>query len=225
MSTKYAWTGQSKLNDYRGYAWVALKNLDPGLVTNITETMNTTYSPKFIQWLKPNMSYSASYRWTDDLSREGQNISSNLRFSSSFTLTPIQLMELLYKPPSKTKRNTARSRNSRSRARSKSDNSTKNKKETKEFKTLTFIHSIIDKINPISLSYTETLNRSANQVIGEVPAGYKFGWVPDHGLEQSEEVGTNIGSWDHKRDGSLRSGLKQIYFPSGENEGEVSIDE
>ena len=154
LSTKYAWTGQSKLNDYRGYAWVALKNLDPGLVTNITETMNTTYSPKFIQWLKPNMSYSASYRWTDDLSREGQNISSNLRFSSSFTLTPIQLMELLYKPPSKTKRNAARSRNSRSRTRSKSDNNTKNKKETKELKSLTFIHSIIDKINPISLSYT-----------------------------------------------------------------------
>ena len=38
LSTKYAWAGQSKLNDYRGYAWVALKNLDPGLVTNITET-------------------------------------------------------------------------------------------------------------------------------------------------------------------------------------------
>ena len=209
LSTKYAWAGQSKLNDYRGYAWVALKNLDPGLVTNITETMNTTYSPKFIQWLKPNMSYSASYRWTDDLSREGQNISSNLRFSSSFTLTPIQLMELLYKPPTKAKKTATRSRNSRSRTKPNSENSnTKNKKETKELKSLTYIHGLIDKINPISLSYTETLNRSANQVIGEVPAGYKFGWIPDHGLEQSEEVGTNLGSWDHKRDASLRSGLK-----------------
>ena len=69
LSSKYAWAGQSKLNDYRGYAWMAVKNLDPGLVTNITETMNTTYSPKLFKWLKPNMSYSASYRWTDDLSR------------------------------------------------------------------------------------------------------------------------------------------------------------
>ena len=209
LSTKYAWAGQSKLNDYRGYAWMALKNLDPGLVTNVTETMNTTYSPQFFKWLKPNMSYSASYRWTDDLSREGQNISSNLRFSSSFTLTPVQIVELLYKPPSSNTRNTGRTRNSRSRTRGKSDaNNTKNKKETKEIKSLTFIHGLIDKINPISLSYTETLNRSANQVIGDVPAGYKFGWIPEHGLQQSEEVGTNLGSWDHKRDGSLRSGLK-----------------
>ena len=155
------------------------------------------------------MSYTASYRWTDDLSREGQNISSNLRFSSSFTLAPVQIVELLYKPPSSNTRNTGRTRNSRSRTRGKSEaNNTKNKKETKEIKSLTFIHGLIDKINPISLSYTETLNRSANQVIGDVPAGYKFGWIPEHGLQQSEEVGTNLGSWDHKRDGSLRSGLK-----------------
>ena len=66
----------------------------------------------------------------------------------------------------------------------------------------------MDKINPISLSYSETLNRSSNQVIGNVPAGYKFGWMPEHGLTQSEEIGSNLGSWDHKRDGSVRTGLK-----------------
>ena len=82
-----------------------------------------------------------------------------------------------------------------------------NKKEKKEIKSLTFIHGLIDKVNPISLSYTETLNRSANQVIGEVPAGYKFGWIPEHGLEQSEEVGTNTGSWDHKEMGHFAQEL------------------
>ena len=57
-------------------------------------------------------------------------------------------------------------------------------------------------------SYTETLNRSANQIIGDVPTGYKFGWLPYHDLDQSPEVGSNLGSWDHKRDASIRSGLK-----------------
>ena len=52
------------------------------------------------------------------------------------------------------------------------------------------------------------MNRTANQIIGEVPTGYKFGWLPDHNLEQSNEVGSNLGSWDHKRDGSIRSGFK-----------------
>ena len=211
LSTKYAWTGSSKLNDYRGYAWVALKNLDPGLVTNISETMNTTYSPRYLEWLKPNFSYSANYRWTNDLSREGQNISSNLRFNSSFTVTPIQIFEFFYKPPRKNVRSSSRARGGRSRTRSRTNqqnNATNKKKETKEIKSLSYVHSIMDKVNPISLSYTETLNRSSNQVIGEVPAGYKFGWMPDHNLEQSEEVGSNLGSWDHKRDGSIRTGLK-----------------
>ena len=36
LSSKYSWAGQSKLNDYRGYAWMAIKNLDPGIVTNTT---------------------------------------------------------------------------------------------------------------------------------------------------------------------------------------------
>jgi cell surface protein SprA len=73
---------------------------------------------------------------------------------------------------------------------------------------MSLVHGLFKKINPISVSYTETLNRTANQILGEVPVGYKFGWLPYHDLEQSSEVGSNLGSWDHKRDGSIRSGIK-----------------
>jgi hypothetical protein len=73
---------------------------------------------------------------------------------------------------------------------------------------LNLVHGLFKKINPISVSYSENLNRSANQVLGEVPTGYKFGWLPEHGLEQSAEVGSNLGNWDHKRDGSIRTGFK-----------------
>ena len=73
---------------------------------------------------------------------------------------------------------------------------------------LNTLHGLFKRINPVSLSYTETLNRSANQIIGDVPIGYKFGWLPYHDLEQSSEVGSNLGSWDHKRDASIRSGIK-----------------
>ena len=210
LVTKYSWASQSKLNDFRGYAWTAIKNLDPGVITNITESMNTTYNPQFLRWLKPSLSYSASYRWVDDLSREGQTISSNLRFTSSFTLSPSEIFEFFYKPPSKQRKSAGtRSRNSRSRASvKKNSNSSKEEKKVKEIKPLIYIHGLIEKINPISLNYTETLNRSANQVIGSVPDGYKFGWLPDHGLEQSSQVGSNFGGWDHRRDAALRSGLK-----------------
>ena len=209
LSSKYSWSGQSKLNEYRGYAWMAVKNLDPGIVTNTTESMNTTYNPSVLKWLRPSFNYTANYRWSDDLSREGQNISAQLRMASNFTLTPVKFFEVFYKPPTKKRTGKRRTRTSRSREETEEPNNGKStKKESKEFKSLSFIHGLFDKVNPISVSYTETLNRSANQIIGEVPMGYKFGWLPNHGLEQSDEVGTNLGNWDHKRDGSIRSGIK-----------------
>ena len=213
IASKYAWSGQSKLNEYRGYAWTALRDLDPGVLTQATQSFNTTFNPTILKWLKPALNYSANYRWSDDLTREGQNISTQLRFGSNFSITPSQIIELVYKPKSgSNNRNSNRSRNSRNRTRSRTNNSRIKVEEIKEnkvkFKPMIFIHSMFKKINPISLSYTENLNRSANQVIGEVPLGYKFGWVPDHGLKQSIEAGSNLGAWDHKRDGSIRSGLK-----------------
>ena len=206
ISSKYSWVGQSKLNDYRGYAWTALKNLDPGTVTNITESFNTIYNPSIFKWLKPNFNYTANYRWSDDLAREGQNISSQLRFASNFTITPSQLFEVIYKPPSKVKKSRSRSRINKTS--NKLNEEKKSGSRKKDNKILTYIHSFFEKINPISLNYTETLNKSANQVIGEIPLGYRFGWLPDHNLDQSSEVGTNIGNWDFKQDGSIRSGFK-----------------
>ena len=213
LASKYAWSAQSKLNDYRGYILTALKELDPGTVTQTTESFNTTYSPTIMKWLKPAFNYTANFRWSDDLTREGQNISTQLRFGSNFTLTPAQLIEFIIKPKSQTKsRSSGRTGNARSRSRSRNAPGPKVKDQKKDskkgFNPLNTIHGLFKKISPVSISYTETLNRSANQIIGDVPTGYKFGWIPEHGLEQSAEVGSNLGSWDHKRDGSLRSGLK-----------------
>ena len=207
LSSKYSWSGQSKLNEFRGYAWTALKNLDPGTVTQTTESFNSTYNPSIMKWLKPAFNYTANYRWSDDLVREGQNISTQLRFGSNFTLTPVQFFEIFFKPKSSAKATKkGRTRGARTRGVKKAETKTEKIKKTKN--PLDFVHGFIKKINPISVSYTENLNRSANQIIGEVPLGYKFGWLPEHDLNQSSEVGTNLGSWDHKRDGSIRSGIK-----------------
>ncbi len=208
LISKYSWTGQSNLNEFRGYILKALRDLDPGLVTQTTESINTTYNPIIMKWLKPSFNHSANFRWSNDLAREGQNISTQLRFGSNFTITPVQIIEFIYKPKSNVKKK-GRTRGVRSRSRNKSDvNSASEGKSNAKFSPMNVVHGLFKKINPISISYTETLNRTANQIIGDVPSGYKFGWLPDHGLEHSDEVGSNLGSWDHKRDGSIRSGIK-----------------
>ena len=211
LVSKYSWTGQSNLNDYRGYIFSALKELDPGVVTQQTESFSTTYNPTMMKWIKPSFNYNANFRWSDDLTREGQNISTQLRFGSNFTLTPVQIIEIFYKPKSSNNNRGARQtrgQRSRNRNRSQTESQKNNDEKKLNFKPMALVHGLFKKINPISVSYTETLNRTANQIIGEVPVGYKFGWLPDHNLEQSNEVGSNLGSWDHKRDGSIRSGFK-----------------
>jgi len=69
------------------------------------------------------------------------------------------------------------------------------------------MHGVFKKVNPINISYTENLNRTGRGIQGEVPTGYKFGWLPEHGLDHAVEVGSDQGGWDHKRDFSIRTGL------------------
>ena len=68
-------------------------------------------------------------------------------------------------------------------------------------------HKILKKINPINMTYSSNLNRTGVGVQGEVPTGYKLGWLPDHGLQHSESVGTNTGQWNLIRNLSIRSGF------------------
>jgi hypothetical protein len=81
------------------------------------------------------------------------------------------------------------------------------KKKSSDSKVMKKVHGWARKVNPINLSYTENVNKTGMGVIGEVPLRYRIGYTRDHGLENSTQVGTNTGNWDHKRDFSVRSGL------------------
>jgi len=70
------------------------------------------------------------------------------------------------------------------------------------------IVKVFKNINPINFTYTSNLNRTGIGVQGNVPTGYKFGWLPDHGLQHSENIGTSTGQWNFIRNMSVRSGLK-----------------
>ncbi|MEE9573437.1 MAG: hypothetical protein V3W20_10345, partial [Candidatus Neomarinimicrobiota bacterium] len=80
-------------------------------------------------------------------------------------------------------------------------------KRKKKFDLLAGFQKVLKKINPISMTYSSNLNRTGLGVQGAVPTGYKFGWLPDHGLQHTESVGTNTGQWNLIRNLSLRSGF------------------
>ena len=205
LTMKYNQTAKSDMDNYRGYIWMAIKDLDPGIVTNVTENLTTSFSPELFTWLKPSFNYSAGYRGDFYRANDMANIGVQLRFTSNISISPSTIFELVYKPPK-----SKRSSGSRGRQRGRSDDNSKKKEEpNKEGNSvLTFLHGMIGRIDPISFGYTENLNRTGNGILGTVPTGYKFGWLPDHGLPNAENVGTNTGNRDHKQDITFRSGLK-----------------
>ena len=209
LKTKYTRAVKSDLQDYRGYAWMAMRDMDPGVVENITENLTTSFNPVIFSWLKPNFNYSSAYSWNHDRQStlEGANIGTQLRFSSNISLNLVNMFEVIYKPPSKTAAPKGRSRRRDSKPGVGKLPEKSPEKKQKDIPALNFVHGLIRKVNPINFSYSENLNRTGRGVIGDIPLGYRFGWQPDHGLDHSEKVGSDIGAWDHKRDFSLRSGL------------------
>jgi hypothetical protein len=168
---------------------------------------------------------------------DGANIGNQLRFSSGISLSPVKLVELVYKPsqggriPQRTrtvppprtrdsdfgKEKSGEDSEDRGRGRGRIVPEPQQKeipKETKEKKSkfaesnlLKKVHGWARKVNPINFSYTENVNKTGMGVIGDTPLGYRLGFNRDHGLDHSEQVGSNTGNWDHKRDFSVRSGL------------------
>jgi len=206
VKSKYSRSMKSDLRDYRGYAWMALRDLDPGIVTNISENLSASFNPTLISWLRPKFNYSAGYRWNKERTSNinGANIGTQLRFSSSLSLVPTQIIELFYKPPAKAPPPSRRRRRPRPSTAPKPET----KPAQKEIPVLTKLHTVMKKVSPINFTYTENLNRTSRGVQGDVPLGYRFGWLPEHGLPyDTVTVGSNVGTWDHKRDLSLRSGI------------------
>jgi len=226
LTIKYNQKSKSNMNDFRGYVWKAVKDMDPGIVTNVTENLTTNFNPELLSFLKPNISYSAGYRWDKPLSStiDGADIGTQIRFSTNLSLSLTQIIESVYKPPSSKKSGSSQGRSrTRSRVQPEGENDDKDNKEGKGNFILNAVHGFFNRIDPLNITYTETVNRTARGVQGAVPVGYRFGWQSDHGLSQdSASIGSNIGNFDHKQDISLRSGFKltkktSISLSFGEN--------
>jgi cell surface protein SprA len=246
LEIKYSSGAKSDMDEFRAQVIKALQGWNPGVITNTNENLNTTFNPVIAEWLKPNFTYSASYRWDQPRSStiNGANIGTQLRFSSNLSLNMVSILETVYKPKKETRQRGETEPKKRQRRVTEEEETDDSPKEN-EIKERTLLteekdelytgknkqakknilldedveipqnkldllagfHKVLKKINPINMTYSSNLNRTGIGVQGEVPAGYKFGWLPDHGLQHSESVGTNTGQWNLIRNLSLRSGF------------------
>ena len=219
INTKYTRSVNSNMNEYRGYIANNLFKGDIGFVSDRNENFSSSFSPKLTEWLNPNFNFSSNYRWSksQDKNIEGSNIGNQVRFTTGTSFNLSRMIESYYTPkqvpPQRAPSERTRSR-SRSRRAPTSEPNTTNinsqentNDEAKDSFILRYVHAISKRINPINFSYTENLNKTGVGVLGDVPFSYRIGLKKYHGLDHSEQVGTNTGNFDHKKDFSIRSGI------------------
>ncbi|MEE8341257.1 MAG: cell surface protein SprA, partial [Candidatus Neomarinimicrobiota bacterium] len=237
LEAKYNSNAQSDMDEFRANVIKAIEEWNPGVVTNTKQNLNTAFNPVIAEWLKPNFMYSSSYQWSKPRSStiDGANIGTQIRFSSNLSLNLVSILETVYKPKKESVQRREEEPRRRRRPLEKEEEkgytleereeqsmpsngknkpteeqdllSEKVKKSKKKIDFLAGLHKVLRKINPLSVTYSSNLNRTGIGVQGNVPTGYKFGWISDHGLPHSESVGTNTGHWNLVRNLSLRSGL------------------
>jgi len=63
ISSTYSKSIKSNLEDFYDDKMRALVKLAPGRIESINESLNNTFSPDFMKWLKPKVKYNINYTW------------------------------------------------------------------------------------------------------------------------------------------------------------------
>ncbi len=193
-----------------------ITNFRFGQLTDMSQSISAKFNPQLFRWLKTNFSYSAKFKFSNNLQLKdrGRNASNNNSITTSLTFDPDQFVKSLFKKSSGT-----RVKRRRPPAKKPPDKSDQDKKEDQGsgFNPLSILGSGVDfitsRIKPINLNLTQRKNISN---YGLDPAGgmpsfnYMVGFDKNPGMESVEGVGTNDGSFRDNRSISLQSGLNII---------------
>ena len=208
---------RSDMSDYRDKV---LENFKVGNLTNSTESFSYIFNPQWIDWFKPNFSYNSNYSWSRPLNSviDAANLNLNSNATVNFSISPTEIMETFYTPPSSKKSSEKTSQRTRSRGLASLDiddekDSEKKVSESKKKKVrdnfiLERIYEQTKKIEPMNITISNVANITDNGINGDVPITYKFGFDKDLNIDSVPEVGFNTGSDDIKKTFTARTGIR-----------------
>jgi len=176
LSSNYTKQIDSNLDDFRYNKMDVIQQMNPGLIKTISEKLTNTYSPNFLKWLNPTITYNPTYNWNlniiDTLSTA--NVKSSSTFKAKIGLSLKELVELVFTPENK-----GTSSSSRSRGRGRSSSSSSNKKNINvKNPVLRFmlggVHAVVSKFNKISSTYTYTSAHDYNNISSDLSTSYLY---------------------------------------------------
>jgi cell surface protein SprA len=207
------------ISDMSDYREKVLSSLKSGIITNSNESTNFNTSPSF-GWFKPSISISTNYVWNKPLSSAINAANINLVKNNTFniSISPTEIIESFYTPNSNKENQFTQSRSrSSSLARAENDNELsnsgdeKNEDEKKLSKNNVLMEKIYyesKKIEPLSITFSNNLNRSINGVKSDVPTSYRLGLDTNLLIPSIDEVGLNTGNKNITKSFSSRTGIR-----------------
>lgn len=206
---------RSQSFDMRNSRWTdAISSMNPGEATSRTQNVSTNFSPKLFSWLTPSLKYNANYRWNFNPQMKTQqmgqsaNVSANFTFSGTFDTK--KLVQAFSKKPSRT---TSRTRQPVRRRRPEQKEEEKEPQEEKEEKKVfpllsvfSLVGKLIQKIDPISLSLSQTKSANDRGILGTPSFAYQIGSVLDPGVPYSPNA-TNPSTTKRDQRIQIRSGF------------------
>ncbi|MBN2029124.1 cell surface protein SprA [bacterium] len=196
--------------------WVDIvRSLEPGEATSKTQNISTDFRPAFFSWLTHNFRYSSNYQWTDNPEIINRGTGTNARVSTSFNINgqfnPRRLIQALRKQPS-SQNPTPRQPVIRSQTDEEEGDDDNQEEEAGEkkpfplFSLFSLLGKAIEKMDAISITFTESKSANHYGILGTPTFAYQIGTTLDPGVTFSENV-TQRPSTTKNRTISLRTNL------------------
>jgi cell surface protein SprA len=197
----------------------AISSMNPGEALSRTQNISTNFTPKLFSWLTQSFKYSANYRWNYNPQMKTQQMGQSANVSANFTFSgTFDTKKLVQAFSKKTSRAASRARQPvrRRRPEQKEDDPQEEKKEEKKEKKVfpllsvfSLVGNLIQKIDPISLSITQTKSANDRGLLGTPSFAYQIGSALDPGVPYSPNA-TNPSTTREDNRIQIRSGFSII---------------
>ncbi len=228
ISMKYTRGLHSNLKNYVDDKTKLFTKFTPGYVNTRSESFSTGYTLNLAKWFSPKLNYSTSYSYNKPLDRDYASTSNARKISTNFKLDFIKILDSFKKTGSKNN-SSKKSQNATGRYRPQNiKNQDNNKNEEnedgqdiekkKKVNLGTLLKKVIGKIDPISVTMSETKNiNNVGVILYEDSLGhgqtsvnpwYRFGLSETPSDSTSTDKGKYTLGKKVSQNLSLNSGIK-----------------
>ena len=185
-----------------------LTTLNPGIPTQNDQTFGVGLNPKIISWFNPSTKYTANYRWSDNFQMKSQGTGTSASISTSISLNgtfdPTKFIQMfsrkksskapVIRKPVVQQLPKSEEPGKESPEKTKSEQA---KDDGKSFHILSIfsgIGGVFKKIDPNTVSVTDTKSSNDYGILGTPDLGYQFGFSLDPHVPVSPNLTSNRSS-------------------------------